>query len=792
MGGGAQTLALTSLLCLGLCWMPGDGAQAGALPKPSIWANPGPLVSMGSPVTLWCQGSLQAEVYRVYKEGSPQPWEVRTQQDSRHKADFPITMSMSSCDSGQYWCVYRTPLGLSQPSEPLTLVLTGMFLAPSLSAQPSLVVASGGNVSLSCRSEYDDARTAHLLKEGGAGPLHSLEARFSHVAGVWQATFHLGPMDSTQGGIYRCYRAHSRYPHVWSLPSEPLELQVTGEGPSAHGAWTLLAVGCSLHMPSSLPGMYRKPSLQAQPGPSVPWGVMVALLCGSQEPMDTFILHKVGSGAPPQHLHVPGSVMAAQATFTLGPVTSAHRGTYRCYGAHSTDPYLWSWPSDPLQVELSGEGPSPVSLVILVSAGLSTGEGWPGSPSAPAPQDHTLENLIRMGLAGFVLLGLGLLLAEAWYSHKRTRAAEWRPFSAIVVTILLCYYETNSSNFCPPGVAAPSGALELVVTEALTRPSIWAEPDSRIPEGKPAAIWCQGPPGAEEYQLRSEGGLSAWGKPERSQARGGVGFPIAAMTSRTAGRYRCFCRSGELWSEPSEPLDLVVTRRHRPPSCAGMYDTPTLWVQPGPTVTSGENVTFYCRLETVTNTFFLLREGGPSHAQGSHGAVPAEFPVGPVTLAHTGTYRCFGAYSGHVWSFPSEPVKLLVTDVGDPSLEPTDPAPAPAGSREPRLGTTVSRVQDTPAAWDHTAQNLLRIGLAVLVLVALMWLLAEDWLCRWRTQEGAGRAQAGMDCDVCVVLQSGGHLHRVGGGGGGDGLLRQIRSLACAPARPPLPHSGLP
>uniref|UniRef100_A0A5F9CPT4 Natural cytotoxicity triggering receptor 1 n=1 Tax=Oryctolagus cuniculus TaxID=9986 RepID=A0A5F9CPT4_RABIT len=101
--------------------------------------------------------------------------------------------------------------------------------------------------------------------------------------------------------------------------------------------------------------------------------------------------------------------------------------------------------------------------------------------------------------------------------------------------------------------------------------------------------------------------------------------------------------------------------RHCPPSPAGMYDTPTLWVQPGPTVTSGENVTFYCRLETVTNTFFLLREGGPSHAQGSHGAVPAEFPVGPVTSAHTGTYRCFGTYSAHVWSFPSEPVKLLVT-----------------------------------------------------------------------------------------------------------------------------------
>nr|XP_051684698.1 LOW QUALITY PROTEIN: leukocyte immunoglobulin-like receptor subfamily A member 2 [Oryctolagus cuniculus] len=384
MGGGAQTPALTALLCLGLCRVPGDGAQAGALPKPSIWADPGPLVAVGSPVTLWCQGSLQAEVYRVYKEGSPQPWEVRAQQDSRHKADFPITMSMSSYHTGQYRCVYQTPLGPSQPSDPLTLVVTGMFPGPSLSAQPSLVVASGGNVSLSCGS--DEAGTAHLLKEGGAGPLHSPEARFSRGAGVWQATFLLGSVDSTYGGIYRCYRAYSSQPYVWSLPSEPLELQVTG--------------------------MYRKPSLQAQPGPSVPWGAMVALRCGSEEAMDTFLLHKVDSGAPPQRLRVLGSATAAQATFTLGPVTSAHGGTYRCYSAHSTDPYLWSWPSDPLQLEVSG-GPEP----------SSPSHPQPDSPTASAPEDHTLENLIRMGIAGLVLLGIGLLLADAWYSHKRTRAA---------------------------------------------------------------------------------------------------------------------------------------------------------------------------------------------------------------------------------------------------------------------------------------------------------------------------------------------------------------------------------
>lgn len=84
----------------------------GTLPKPSIWAVPGPLVAVGSPVTLWCQGSLQAEVYRVHKEDSLQPWEMRPQQDSRHKASFAIIQSMSSYDRAVLVCV-------SDPARPL-------------------------------------------------------------------------------------------------------------------------------------------------------------------------------------------------------------------------------------------------------------------------------------------------------------------------------------------------------------------------------------------------------------------------------------------------------------------------------------------------------------------------------------------------------------------------------------------------------------------------------------------------------------------------------------------------
>ena len=99
---------------------------------------------------------------------------------------------------------------------------------------------------------------------------------------------------------------------------------------------------------------------------------------------------------------------------------------------------------------------------------------------------------------------------------------------------------------------------------------------------------------------------------------------------------------------------------YSPPSLTGLYDTPTFSVEPRSEVTSGENVTFHCQLATATSTFFLLKRGRSSRPQLRYGNLRAEFHLGPVTPAHGGTYRCFGSYNNHAWSFPSKPVKLLV------------------------------------------------------------------------------------------------------------------------------------
>ncbi|XP_041510438.1 natural cytotoxicity triggering receptor 1 [Microtus oregoni] len=267
--------------------------------------------------------------------------------------------------------------------------------------------------------------------------------------------------------------------------------------------------------------------------------------------------------------------------------------------------------------------------------------------------------------------------------------------------------------------------------QSLQKPIIWAEPSTRVTNGNAVTIWCKGHHTATHYQLYFEGSFSALERPKPSRATNKVNFTIPQMTSHTAGKYTCCYQSGERQSKSSKGLNLIVT---------GLYDTPNLWVHPGPEVTLGENVTFFCHLDSGTSKFFLLKEGRSNHVQHKLGNIKAEFPMGPMTRAHRGTYRCFGSYNDHVWSFPSKPVTLLIPgDVDNTSLAPTDPTSLDyweySLSAEEESG-----LQKDFAFWDHTAQNLIRIGLACIVLMTLVWLLVEDWLSRKRDKEGANRS----------------------------------------------------
>uniref|UniRef100_A0A8C4MVK4 Ig-like domain-containing protein n=1 Tax=Equus asinus asinus TaxID=83772 RepID=A0A8C4MVK4_EQUAS len=99
----------------------------------------------------------------------------------------------------------------------------------------------------------------------------------------------------------------------------------------------------------------------------------------------------------------------------------------------------------------------------------------------------------------------------------------------------------------------------------------------------------------------------------------------------------------------------------------GLYKKPSLLAQLSPVVRLGENVTLFCSSESSFDVYHLSRDeeahefwlaGGQSH----NGAFQAIFPLGPVTPAHNGTYRCYGSFnnSPSVWSDPSDLLYLSV------------------------------------------------------------------------------------------------------------------------------------
>ncbi|XP_033084993.1 leukocyte immunoglobulin-like receptor subfamily B member 3 isoform X4 [Trachypithecus francoisi] len=465
LGGDAMTPALTALLCLGLSLDTRTHVQAELLPKPTLWAEPSSVIIRGRPVTIWCRGTLEAQWYRLDKEGISDPWDTQKPLEPKNKARFSIP-SMTEQHAGRYRCYYHSPEGWSEYSDTLELVVTGAYSKPTLSALPSPVVASGGNVTLRCGSQWGYQHFV-LIEEGEHRLPRILDSQQLH-SGWYQALFPVGPVIPSHRWMFRCYYYYKNTLQVWSHPSDLLEILASGmsrkpslltlQGPIvAPGETLTLQCGSNvgydrfalykegerdfLQRPGQQPqaglsqanfslgpvrrshgGQYRcygahnlssewsapsdpqdilisrqfydVVSILVQPGPMVASGENVTLLCQSWGQFHTFLLTKEGAAHPPLRLRSEHRAPKYQAEFPMSPVTSAHAGIYRCYGSRSTDPYLLSFPSDPLE---------------LVVSGLSGGSSPPptGPPSTPGLGRY-LEALIGVS-AAFVLLFFLLL-----------------------------------------------------------------------------------------------------------------------------------------------------------------------------------------------------------------------------------------------------------------------------------------------------------------------------------------------------------------------------------------------
>nr|XP_042122596.1 leukocyte immunoglobulin-like receptor subfamily B member 3 [Peromyscus maniculatus bairdii] len=400
----------------------------GTLHKPTIKAEPGSVIASRSAVTIWCQGTLDTEICVLHKEGSPESWGTQTPEKPENKAKFSIP-SVTQQHGGQYRCYCYSSAGWSERSDILEIVVTGIHTyKPSLLALPGPVATSGENMTLQCVSL--EAYGKFILSKEDEKFSISLDSQYIHHNGHYQAMFSIGPVTPVHRGTFRCYGYYTVTPQFWSLPSDPLEIHVSG--------------------------LSKTLSLLSHQGHILDPGKSLTLQCCSDINYDRFALYKVGTINFTQHHHKWTQAGLSLANFTLGSVNSSTGGQYICYGAHNLSSE-WSASSDTLDILISGQLPFTPFLSVKPNSTVHPGD------------NVTLLCWSRESVNTFILYK-----EEAVYQPQRLKSkfqdqhfqAE---FSVSAVTSAIsgsyrCYGSRNSSPFLLSYASAP---VELIVSGSI-------------------------------------------------------------------------------------------------------------------------------------------------------------------------------------------------------------------------------------------------------------------------------------------------------------------------------------
>nr|XP_020034987.1 immunoglobulin alpha Fc receptor isoform X1 [Castor canadensis] len=228
----------------------------------------------------------------------------------------------------------------------------GDFPIPTMCVFPGFVIPWNGSVKILCRGTSESFLYQLFILENSTHKVVEEKIGFQK-----EAAFVISPMNESTAGRYGCrYRKGYR----WSEQSKTLQLKVSG--------------------------LYEKPLLTTHQSLVMMGRENLSLRCSSAHgSFDRFSLVKEGNASLTQHQHGEHWVV-----FKLGPVDLSFARNYRCYVWHSSNPYVWSAPSDTLE---------------LIMADAKT-------------QDYTVGNAIRMGMAGMLLVSLLGILIENWHSHR--------------------------------------------------------------------------------------------------------------------------------------------------------------------------------------------------------------------------------------------------------------------------------------------------------------------------------------------------------------------------------------
>ncbi|XP_029335096.1 leukocyte immunoglobulin-like receptor subfamily B member 3 [Mus caroli] len=627
-----MSCTFTALLCLGLTLSLWSPVLTGSLPKPILRVQPDSVVSRWTKVTFLCEETIGANEYRLYKDGRLYKTVTKNKQKPANKAEFSLP-NVDLSNAGQYQFSYSTQDESSGYSDPLELVVTGAYRKPSLSAQASPVVTSGGYVTLECESGENYHRFI-LTVEGQQKLSWTQDSQYNHSTGKYHALFSVGPVTSNLRWICRCY-SYDRYtPYVWSPRSESLELLVSGN--------------------------LQKPTIKAEPGSVIASKRAMTIWCQGNLDAEVYFLYNERSQKPQstQTLQEPGN----KGKFFIPSVTGQHAGRYRCYCYSSAG---WSQPSDTLELVVTG-------IYEHYKPRLSA---LP-SPVVTAGRNMTLHCVSHSHYDKFILTKedkkFSNSLDTVYISSSRQYQALFiiGPTTPTHTGTFRCYGYYKKA---PELWSVPSDLQQILISGLSKKPSLLTQQGHILDPGMTLSLQCFSDINYDRFALHKVGGAVIM---QHSNQQTDTGFSVANFTlgyvsTSTGGQYRCYgaYNLSSEWSASSDPLDILIPGQ--------LPFTPSLSVKPNYTVHSGENVTLLCWSMDSVDTFILSKEGSAqqplrlkskSHDQ----QFQAEFSKSPVTSHLSGTYRCYGAQNSsfYLLSSASAPVELTVSETIESSTWP--------------------------------------------------------------------------------------------------------------------------